>query len=92
MKLYVQVNKQNLRLFSFIFIRYFFFAGIGIMKSGQFVCLGNLQRLKTRFSLGYNARIKVSPTNLTRFKSELDSILPGIEIDGNHESIFHLSF
>jgi len=62
------------------------------MKSGQFVCLGNLQRLKTRFSLGYNARIKVSPTNLTRFKSELDSILPGIEIDGNHESIFHLSF
>ena len=41
---------------------------IGIMKLGQFVCLGNLQRLKNRFGNGYAVQIKVPLNDITTFK------------------------
>ena len=52
------------------------------MKLGQFMCLGNLQRLKNRFGNGYAVQIKVPITNMNMFKEELLSTVPGIEIQG----------
>ena len=53
---------------------------IGIMKLGQFVCLGNLQRLKNRFGNGYPLQ------DVAQFKEELMLTLPGVEIDGKISS------
>lgn len=55
---------------------------IGIMKLGQFICLGSLQRLKNRFSHGYAVQVKVPITTMDRFIHELTHTLPGIEIEG----------
>ncbi len=53
------------------------------MKSGQFMCLGNLQRLKNRFSTGYAVQIKVSSDeDVNKVKDELINQFPGIEILG----------
>jgi hypothetical protein len=52
------------------------------MKLGQFVCLGNLQRLKNRFGHGYSAQVKVPMNTITKFNDELILGLPGIEIEG----------
>ncbi len=52
------------------------------MKSGQFICLGNLQRLKNRFGNGYAVRIKVPLTNIKAFTDELVFVLPGLVIQG----------
>jgi hypothetical protein len=52
------------------------------MKLGQFVCLGNLQRLKNRFGHGYAVRVKVPVNKIDEFKNELILGLPGIEIEG----------
>ena len=53
------------------------------MKSGQFMCLGTLQHLRSRFSTGYAVQIKVSTNqDVNRVKSDLRVQLPGIEILG----------
>ena len=52
------------------------------MKLGQFVCLGNLQRLKNRFGSGYAVQVKLPVKDAERFKKELILTLPGIQIDG----------
>jgi len=52
------------------------------MKLGQFVCLGNLQRLKNRFGNGYAVRIKVPLKDIDLFKEELKLSLPGVQIQG----------
>ncbi|CAF1280253.1 unnamed protein product [Rotaria sordida] len=44
---------------------------IGIMKSGQFICLGNLQHLKNRFGKGYSVQVKVSREKMNEFQQEL---------------------
>lgn len=58
------------------------------MKSGQFVCLGTLQRLKNRFGKGYAVQIKLSPEKKGEFQQELTTSLPGIKIEG----MFHLFY
>jgi len=55
------------------------------MKLGQFVCLGNLQRLKNRFGHGYAIQVKVPINKMNKFKDELMISLPGIEIEGNND-------
>ena len=52
------------------------------MKLGQFMCLGNLQRLKNRFGHGYAVQVKLPLTNIDAFKNELLATLPGISIQG----------
>ncbi len=52
------------------------------MKLGQFMCLGNLQRLKNRFGNGYTVQVKLPLSAMDRFKNELMSTLPGIKIQG----------
>ena len=52
------------------------------MKLGQFMCLGNLQRLKNRFGHGYAVQVKLPLDDMIRFKEELMLTLPGIEIQG----------
>jgi hypothetical protein len=59
-----------------------FHLGIGIMKLGQFMCLGNLQRLKNRFGHGYAVQVKLPLQNVSEFKEELLKTLPGIQIQG----------
>ncbi|CAF4206822.1 unnamed protein product [Rotaria magnacalcarata] len=54
---------------------------IGIMKAGQFLCLGSLQHLKNRFGNGYVVQVKVSIDKLNRIKDELEFTLPGIKIE-----------
>ena len=56
---------------------------IGIMKLGQFVCFGNLQRLKNRFGSGYAVQVKLPLNAVDEFKDELMLTLPGVEIEGN---------
>ena len=52
------------------------------MKLGQFMCLGNLQRLKNRFGNGYAVQVKLALTDIETFKEELRLTLPGVQIDG----------
>ncbi len=52
------------------------------MKTGQFMCLGNLQHLRSRFGNGYAVKIKVVGDNVENVKADLKSSLPGIEIQG----------
>ncbi|CAF3485087.1 unnamed protein product [Rotaria sp. Silwood1] len=60
---------------------------IGIMKSGQFVCLGNLQHLKNRFGKGYAVQVKVSHEKMKEFQQELTRILPGIKIEDEQNGV-----
>ncbi|CAF4073177.1 unnamed protein product, partial [Rotaria sp. Silwood2] len=60
---------------------------IGIMKSGQFICLGNLQHLKNRFGKGYAVQVKVSLERMNEFQQELTRILPGIEIEDEQNGV-----
>ena len=55
---------------------------LGIMKSGQFVCLGSLQHLRNRFGTGYGVQVKVAGNDVNRVKNDLLASLPGIEIQG----------
>ena len=41
------------------------------MKLGQFMCLGNLQRLKNRFGHGYAVQVKLALSEIDKFKDEL---------------------
>jgi hypothetical protein len=52
------------------------------MKLGQFMCLGNLQRLKNRFGNGYAVQVKLPLEDIDAFKGELILALPGAEIEG----------
>jgi hypothetical protein len=52
------------------------------MKLGQFVCLGNLQRLKNRFGHGYAVQVKLPLSDIVMFKEEIQLTLPGVQIDG----------
>jgi hypothetical protein len=52
------------------------------MKLGQFMCLGNLQRLKNRFGHGYAVQVKLPLQDINAFKEELMLTLPGVQIDG----------
>lgn len=56
------------------------------MKSGQFMCLGNLQHLKNRFGDGYAVEIKVSMNHVQTIKDDLISIMPDIEIQGKRKA------
>ncbi|CAF0914028.1 unnamed protein product [Rotaria sp. Silwood1] len=60
---------------------------IGIMKLGQFMCLGNLQRLKNRFGKGYAVQVKLPLQDINLFKEELMLTLPGVQIDEQHNGI-----
>ncbi len=62
------------------------------MKLGQFVCLGNLQRLKNRFGNGYTVQVKLPLSDIERFKEELLITLPGAQIQGKYVSIILLIF
>ncbi|CAF5221377.1 unnamed protein product, partial [Rotaria magnacalcarata] len=53
---------------------------IGIMNKGQFMCLGNLQHLRTRFGNGYAVKIKVAGDDIEGVKENLITSLPGIEV------------
>ena len=55
---------------------------IGIMKLGQFICLGKLQRLKNPFGHGYAVQMKASVNTMDTLTHELTQTLPGIEIEG----------
>jgi hypothetical protein len=55
---------------------------IGIMKCGQFVCLGSLQRLKNRFGNGYTVQVKMPPKNIVEFKKDLTDQVQGVLIQG----------
>ena len=57
------------------------------MKSGQFVCLGNLQHLRNRFGNGYAVQVKVAGDNVERVKNDLLMSLPGIEIQDQHNEV-----
>jgi hypothetical protein len=59
-----------------------FYLEIGIMKMGQFVCLGNLQHLRNRFGKGYAVQVKVAGDDVEKVKVDLVASLPGIEIQG----------
>jgi len=61
---------------------------IGIMKLGQFMCLGNLQRLKNRFGTGYAVQVKLPLPEIEAFKQELVLTLPGVQFDGKSTLIF----
>ncbi len=52
------------------------------MKLGQFMCLGNLQRLKNRFGNGYAVQVKLPLSDISTFKEELTLTLPGVQFDG----------
>ena len=43
---------------------------IGIMKMGQFMCLGNLQHLRNRFGNGYAVQVKVAGDDMEKIKVE----------------------
>ncbi|CAF1258424.1 unnamed protein product [Rotaria sp. Silwood1] len=60
---------------------------IGIMKMGQFMCLGNLQHLRNRFGNGYAVKVKVAGDNVDNVKVELMSDLPGLEIQDQHNEV-----
>ncbi|CAF3938721.1 unnamed protein product [Rotaria magnacalcarata] len=60
---------------------------IGIMKLGQLMCLGNLQRLKNRFGHGYAVQVKLPLRDIEIFKQELMLTLPGVQIDEQHNGI-----
>ncbi len=82
-KLYVQVSSDR-NIFKKI-IKICFYdchLEIGIMKLGQFMCLGNLQRLKNRFGNGYAVQVKLPLKDMDTFKEELMITLPGIQIQG----------
>ena len=57
------------------------------MKSGQFMCLGNLQHLRNRFGNGYAVQVKVAGDNIEKVKSDLVAKLPGIEIQAQHNEV-----
>jgi ABC-type uncharacterized transport system ATPase subunit len=57
------------------------------MKTGQFVCLGNLQHLRHRFGNGYAVQIKVAGDDVEKVKVDLVSNLPGIEIQDQHNEM-----
>ncbi|CAF0732489.1 unnamed protein product [Adineta steineri] len=64
---------------------------IGIMKLGQFVCLGTLQRLKNRFGSGYAVQVKLPLQDVNVFKEELMLTLPGIQIEEQHNGMLFCS-
>jgi hypothetical protein len=77
-KLYALVScKYSLNFFNVLF-----YSEIGIMKMGQFMCLGNLQHLRNRFGTGYAVQVKVSGDDVEKVKNDLMVNLPGIEIQG----------
>ncbi|CAF1538429.1 unnamed protein product, partial [Adineta ricciae] len=53
---------------------------IGIMKSGQLMCLGNLQKLKQRFGNGYLIQVQLSFDSIERFIEDLLFTFPRTEI------------
>ena len=57
------------------------------MKTGQFMCLGNLQHLRNRFGNGYAVQVKVADRDIERVKFDLISNLPGIEIQDQHNEV-----
>lgn len=87
MKLYVTVSRNESvieeKQRSMIRIR----LGIGIMKLGQFVCLGNLQRLKHRFGIGYIIQIRLSADKVETFKSNAKAQLTELEICGKRGTV-----
>ena len=60
------------------------------MKTGQFMCLGNLQHLKNRFSKGYEVQIKTAyNVDVQKLIENLTALLPGMEIlDQHNEMLF----
>ncbi|CAF0884648.1 unnamed protein product [Didymodactylos carnosus] len=60
---------------------------IGIMKLGQFRCLGGLQHLKNKFGKGYGVIIKANTNDIEAFKANLRENLPGIQFDDEHNGM-----
>ncbi|UJR09005.1 hypothetical protein I4U23_013254 [Adineta vaga] len=60
---------------------------IGIMKTGQFMCLGKLQHLRHRFGNGYAIQVKVAGDDVEKVKGDLSSNLPGIEVQEQHNEV-----
>ena len=67
--------------FSFLLIEDYFLE-IGIMKTGQFMCLGTLQHLRQRFGNGYTVQVKVAGDGVENVKNDLIRSIPGITILG----------
>lgn len=57
------------------------------MKTGQFMCLGNLQHLRNRFGNGYAVKVKVAGDDVEKIKRDLRTNLPGIEIQDQHNEV-----
>jgi ABC-type multidrug transport system ATPase subunit len=82
-KHYVPVSCKDLKLIVNFSLE------IGIMKMGQFVCLGNLQHLRSRFGNGYAVQVKVAGDDVEKMKADLMSDLPGIEIQDQHNEMLY---
>ncbi|CAF1233873.1 unnamed protein product [Adineta ricciae] len=67
---------------------------IGIMKTGQFMCLGTLQHLRYRFGNGYAIQIKVAGDDVEKVKQDLSVNIPGIEYHEQHNEVLfcHIPF
>ena len=73
----MEVKKVELMLFD---------VELGIMKLGQFMCLGSLQHLRNRFGTGYGIQMNVAGKDVNRVKNDLLANLPGIEFQGKNTS------
>lgn len=59
------------------------------MKSGQFMCFGNLSHLRKRFSKGFEVQIKISKkVPVEKFKNDLTEEIASIEILGEIQIVF----
>ncbi|CAF0914985.1 unnamed protein product [Didymodactylos carnosus] len=57
---------------------------LGIMAQGQFLCVGKLNDLRTKFGTGYAVQIKIADENeIENIKHNLQTNLSGIEFDGS---------
>ncbi|CAF2432321.1 unnamed protein product [Rotaria sp. Silwood2] len=61
-------------------IVYLTYLEIGIMKTGQFMYLGNLQHLRNHFGNDYAIQVKIARDDIEKVKQDLITNLSGIEI------------
>ncbi|CAF1343559.1 unnamed protein product, partial [Didymodactylos carnosus] len=60
---------------------------LGIMKQGQFLCIGKLNDLRAKFGTGYAVQIKVAEENIENMKNSLKYDIPGILFEEQHNGI-----
>lgn len=61
---------------------------IGIMSSGEMVCLGTSQHLKSRFASGYSLQLKIKFQHLKQTKETISYQFPFAKIVDEHGGIF----